>query len=158
MPLYLVRWPTFVASIVRANDEDHLTDILDEVASPTEAVWTEYDGPLWVDFALGIDAQHEEGEWKLSGIEHAASAPSLGAELRSEDCDTSGEMFDAVLAKAFPHLAKLLDSSQEADALDPAEVRSAALLDLWLHRPSGDLPAWLRKMFKRRGGNGAPKA
>jgi len=157
MPLYLVRWPTLVASIVRADDEDHLTDILDEVASPSEAVWTEYDGPLWVDIALGIDAQHEQAEWKLSGIEEAARAPSLGAELRSEDCDTSEEMLESILATAFPHLAELLDTSQEAQPLDPAEVRSAALLDLWLHRPSGELPAWLRKVFKRRGGNGAPE-
>jgi hypothetical protein len=71
MPLYLVRWPTLVASIVRADNEDHLTDVLDEVASPGEAVWTEYDGPLWIDVSLGIEAAHEDGEWQLEGLDKA---------------------------------------------------------------------------------------
>lgn len=149
MPLYLVRWPTLVASIVRADDEDHLTDILDEVASPTEAVWAEYDGPLWVDVALPIDARSEQGEWQLSGIEQAAKRPQLGAEVRGEEGDTSFDMVETVLAMAFPHLAALLEQREDEEVLDPAEVRSAALMDLWLHRGSGELPAWLRHVFKR---------
>jgi hypothetical protein len=148
MRLYLVRWPTLVASIVRADDEDHLTDILDEVASPSDAVWTEYEGPLWVDMKLGIDAQHDSGEWRLSGVEEASRRFDLGAELGFEQSDTSADMFESVLAMAFPHLAEVLERAQESDTLDPAEVRGAALMDLWLHRPSGELPAWLREMFR----------
>lgn len=159
MPLYLVRWPTLVASIVRAQDEDHLTDILDEVASPSDAAWTEYRGPLWVDFAVAIKAEHEGGEWRLEGVDDAAGLPLAGAHVESEDGDTSSEMFHAVLAKAFPHLYALLgDADPDDEPLDREEVRSAALMDLWLHRGSGELPAWLRELFKTGGGDGAPDA
>ncbi|MEJ7727671.1 MAG: hypothetical protein WKG00_00480 [Polyangiaceae bacterium] len=33
------------ASIVRADHQDHLTEPLDEFASPTDATWNEYQGP-----------------------------------------------------------------------------------------------------------------
>ena len=157
MPLYLVRWPTLVVSIVRADDEDHLTDILDEVASPSGAVWTEYDGPLWVDVPLGITAQFEDDDWTLERIDEAAKSPLLGAKLDSEDCETSAEMFDAILGTAFPHLFKLIEEQVDDEEMKPEDVRHAAMLDLWLHRGSGELPAWLKAMFKRLG-NGAPEA
>ncbi len=158
MPLYLVRWPTLVASIVRADDEDHLTDILDEVASPGDAVWTEYHGPLWVDVPLGIEARFEDDDWTLEGVEAAAKEPLLGAKLDREGSDTSSEMFDAILGMAFPHLFELIEGQvEDEDELKSEDVRHAAMLDLWLHRGSGELPAWLNKMFKRRG-NGAPEA
>jgi len=157
MPLYLVRWPTLVASIVRADDEDHLTDILDEVSSPGDAVWTEYHGPLWVDVPLGIEARFEDDDWSLDAVEQAAKAPLLGAKLDKESGDTSSDMFNAILGTAFPHLFKLIEHQLDDDDLKPDDVRHAAMLDLWLHRGSGELPAWLKKMFKRRG-NGAPEA
>ncbi len=158
MPLYLVRWPTLVASIVRADDEDHLTDILDEVASPGDAVWTEYDGPLWVDLPLGIQAEFEGDDWKLTGVESAAKKPLLGATIETEACDTSSEMFHTILAMAFPHLHGLIDGADdETGELKPEDVKHAAMLDLWLHRGSGELPAWLKAVFKHRG-NGAPEA
>lgn len=157
MPLYLVRWPTLVASIVRADDEDHLTDILDEVASPSDAVWTEYHGPLWVDFAPGIHAQFEGDDWKLSGVEAAASEPLLGASVATDDGDTVGEMFHTVLAKAFPHLYAIIEGADPEAELNAGDVGHAAMLDLWLHRGSGELPAWLSAIFNRPG-NGTPQA
>ena len=157
MPLYLVRWPTLVASIVRANDEDHLTDILDEVSSPGDAVWTEYRGPLWVDVPLGIEARYEDDDWALEGVEHAASKALRGAKLDSESSETSAEMFDAILGTAFPHLFKLIEEQVDDEEVKPEDVRHAAMLDLWLHRGSGELPAWLKKMFKKLG-NGAHEA
>jgi hypothetical protein len=151
MPLYLVRWPALVASIVRADDEDHLTDILDEVASPSEAVWTEYDGPLWVDVAVGIDANSDGDEWKLDGVEEAARDLRLGLKLRGEEGETAADMMDSVVALAFPHLAALLEEREDREGdLEAEEVRSAAMMDLWLHRGSGELPAWLRKVFEHR--------
>ncbi|MEQ9323431.1 MAG: hypothetical protein RIF41_29980 [Polyangiaceae bacterium] len=157
MPLYLVRWPTLVASIVRADDEDHLTDILDEVSSPGDAVWTEYRGPLWVDVPLGIKARFEDDDWSLEGMEQAAKDPLLGAKLDSESSDTSSEMFDAILGTAFPHLFKLIEAQLDGEGPNADDVRHAAMLDLWVHRGSGELPGWLKKMFKRRG-NGAPES
>jgi hypothetical protein len=134
MPLYLVRWPSLVASVVRAQDEDHLRDILDEVASPGDAVWSEYTGPLWVDVALAVTAEPQGEMWLVEGVEDAAAQPLLGARVESEDSDTTSEMFHTVLAKAFPHLYALLaegegDGEAEA-ALDRDAVRRAALADL----------------------------
>jgi hypothetical protein len=52
MPLYLVRWPDFRASLLKADDESELVHRLDEVDDPGGCKWTEYRGPLWVDFHL----------------------------------------------------------------------------------------------------------
>lgn len=158
MPLYLVRWPSLVASIVRAQDEDHLRDILDEVTDPGDAVWTEYDGPLWVDVVLGLQAENEGAEWRLDGIEEAAADPLLGAAFEAVESDTSDEMFHTVLAKAFPHLYDLISNAEADASLEADEVRSAALLDLWLRPGSAELPPWLKDMSKRGGGNGAPES
>lgn len=158
MPLYLVRWPTLVASIVRAHDEDHLTDILDEVASPGDAVWTEYDGPLWVDVSLGVKAAVEGDACTLEGVEEAVQRPLLGASLEAEESDTSDEMFHTIVAKAFPHLYRLIAEAEPEATLAVDEVRRAAQLDLWDHRGGDVLPAWLRGMFAGRTGNGTPEA
>lgn len=158
MPLYLVRWPTLVASIVRADDEDHLTDILDEVASPTDAVWTEYRGPLWIDVTPGVQAELEGEDWKLTGVDEATERPLLGSTIETEDCDTTSEMFHTVLAHAFPHLYELIEANDAEAPLDPEAVRNGAMTDLWLHRGSGELPAALRELFKRCRGNGTPQA
>ena len=52
MPIYLVRWPDLSASLVRARDEDDLTDTLDQVANPDGCEWSIYEGPLFIDFRL----------------------------------------------------------------------------------------------------------
>jgi hypothetical protein len=49
VPIYLVRWPGWVASLVRARDELDLEMILDEEASLEGAAWEEYTGPLVID-------------------------------------------------------------------------------------------------------------
>ena len=52
MPLYLVRWPTLAASLVRAPDEGELLDILDEAADPGGCTYEVYRGPVWIDFEV----------------------------------------------------------------------------------------------------------
>lgn len=145
MPLYLVRWPRLEAALVLADSEDHLANILDEMDTPTAASWAEYHGPLWVDVNLGIEAK-EQGNghaWAVQNVEQAVKDPYLGASLHIADTDTGFEMMDAIFAGAFPRLAKVL---QEADPenLDPNLVRSAALMDLESHQPSGVLPTDVR--------------
>ena len=145
MPLYLVRWPGLEASIVRADDEDHLTDILDEVASPTEASWTEYDGALWIDVSPGLEARREEGDgemWTVRGAEKVADQPWLGAVMQDGDSETAAEMMAAIFEGAFPNLAKVIEEAEE-EKLDPKKVRAAAMRDLAEHEPSGVLPGSL---------------
>ena len=154
MPLYLVRWPRFEASIVRAESEGHLTDILDQVASPTEATWVEYDGPLWVDIQLGLHAE-EKGDgtdWLVQGLEEAAGEPWLGAKFASSESETEGEMLEAVFELAFPNLARVLEDAEEVGP-NPEQVRDAALADLRSHRGSGVLPGSLRAVFEKCGPN-----
>jgi len=55
MPIYLVRWPDLAASLVRAQDDDELIDILDQVANPEGCEWSVYDGPLFIDFQLPVE-------------------------------------------------------------------------------------------------------
>ena len=153
MPLYLVRWPGLEASIVRADDEDHLTDILDEVASPTEASWTVYDGPLWIDVSPGLEARREEGDgekWTVGGADKVAEQPWLGAVMQDGDSETAAEMMEAIFEGAFPNLAKVIEEAEE-EKLDPKKIRSAAMRDLAEHAPSGVLPGGLRALEDEEG-------
>ena len=54
MSLYVVRWPDLSASLVRAEGEEHLLDILDQVANPDDCEWSIYEGPLFIDFRLPV--------------------------------------------------------------------------------------------------------
>lgn len=42
MPLYIVRWPNLSASLIQADDEDHLQELFDEIGDPGAAIWEEY--------------------------------------------------------------------------------------------------------------------
>jgi hypothetical protein len=50
--IYLVRWPSLTASLVRAEKEEDLLDILDQAANPDGCECSVYDGPFAVDFRL----------------------------------------------------------------------------------------------------------
>ncbi|MCP4968000.1 MAG: hypothetical protein GY926_22550, partial [bacterium] len=54
MALYLVRWPDLSCTLVTAHDEEHLVYLLDEVRNPVGWRWTEYDGPVFIDFRLPV--------------------------------------------------------------------------------------------------------
>ena len=156
MPLYLVRWPGLEASIIRADDEKHLTDVVDEVASPSDVTWVEYDGPLWVDVSLAVESERPEpgAEWILRGMEHATAESLLGARAQAGESESADEMLVAVIERAFPNLSKLI-GEMELGALDAERVRAAALRDLTDHRPSGAMPGSLEALAEaRKGGNG----
>src|SRR5258708_39782837 len=55
MPIYLVRWPGWVASLVSARDELDLEMILDEESLLEGAAWEEYTGPLVIDLCLNAE-------------------------------------------------------------------------------------------------------
>jgi len=54
MPIYIVRWPDFSASLVRADSEEELEFILDQIGNPEECEWSVYEGPLFVNFQLPV--------------------------------------------------------------------------------------------------------
>jgi hypothetical protein len=57
MPLYLVRWPSLAASLVRAENENELLAILDEAADPGGCTYEIYRGPVWIDFDVPFEVR-----------------------------------------------------------------------------------------------------
>jgi hypothetical protein len=138
MPIYLVRWPSLRASLVRARSEAELLDILDEVASPGECTWRVYRGPLWIDLKVPVRYRIEErfpGRLRaeevvvedVSGLETTELVPKW-----PEFSDTAYETRAAVLRSAFPALAAALDAADE-ESDDTARLRAAVVEDLAGH-------------------------
>lgn len=135
MPLYLVRWPRGRVSLVRANNENHLTDLIDSCGDPGDCTWKMYGGAVWVDF--GMD-----------GIEHIGDRPGpaepadfkvecpMGSFPRLEprdydDTEIAAEMQDAIMSWAYPNLAKAVDKTLDesgGSAEGPADQAEAEIL------------------------------
>jgi hypothetical protein len=148
MPMYLVRWPTLRASLVRARDEDELIYYLDEVADPGGCTYKVYKGPIWIDFDLPFTIRDITPEKKVPTEPSdftvdpppgfAVDDPVIRAEI--SESEAAGEMRLKILRFAFPSLAKFLDEREDAfccDAEDPdtaepypAEMRAALVADL----------------------------
>ena len=92
MALYLVRWPDLSCTLVTARDEDHLGYLLDEVGNPEGCRWTEYDGPVFIDFHLPvritIDWPEQAGRplspeaVQIEDLDRLAQREELQAEVR----------------------------------------------------------------------------
>ena len=54
MPIYIVRWPELCASLIKAKNEEDLIDKLDEVGDPGGCTWSEYQGPIWIEFDIPV--------------------------------------------------------------------------------------------------------
>src|SRR6266581_2015799 len=61
MLIYLVRWQDLSASLVQAETEEHLLDILDQVGNPDDCEWSIYEGPLFIDFRLPVEWSLKDG-------------------------------------------------------------------------------------------------
>lgn len=133
MPLYLVRWPGLVAAFINAADEDDLQDVLDETANPEGCTWSEYDGPLNIEFALNASVKIEDDERdddrplapdqvKISDVSKLCERDVMRAEIPA-DSDTAIDMVEAILESAFPAVHKLWKSDRET--LPEAKVRAA---------------------------------
>lgn len=109
MPLYVVRWPLMKASLIRAHNEDHLMDILDEVGSPADCTWTMYNGPVWIDFVIAGVQQHSKRPGPLEVDEVSIENPENAMEWpvpSLPEGDTVGEMIERIRKAAFPQLYK----------------------------------------------------
>ena len=147
MPLYLVRWPDLSASLVRADNEEHLLDILDQEANPEGSEWSEYDGPLAINFQL-------PAKWSIT--DERPGEPTAPSQVVIEDVgpmirqhiveslevslaggDEGHDMGEAILEKAFPLLqaaAEKFRSSEDACEADfllhEADLRKALHAEL----------------------------
>ncbi len=139
MKLYLVRWPDLSCTLVTAHDEDHLGYVLDEVGNPEGCRWTEYDGPVFMDFHLPvritIDWPEQAGRplspeaVQIEDLDRLVQREGLQAEAGAGD--TAGEMLETMMKFAFPATAEMYYDAPE-EVLDESQWREALRADLML--------------------------
>lgn len=118
MPLYIVRWANISASLIQADDDDHLQELLDEEGDPGSAIWEEYDGPVWIEF------DPKRRETKDHGFEidtdsfSADTSPSEFLRPGVAQTDTCFAMYRAILRQLFPHLHRALRETAGSDLSD----------------------------------------
>ncbi len=163
MPIYLVRWPDLTASLVRAENEEHLLDILDQEANPEGCDWSVYKGPLAINFRL-------PAEWSIRDERPgAAVAPEQvviddvgnmadrsvveSMEVSLAGGDDGADTGIEILKKAFPavHAAieRLLETEEGADnpgALPDGELRRVLHAELARMLKA----SWRRAQVERR--------
>lgn len=125
MPLYLVRWPNLTATLVRADDEDALEYIIDEVGDPAHASWTEYTGPLWIDFEMPFRSrQIGDTKFEIEADEFVFDgAPTVLRPVNSTMTGhTAWECSNAMLEECFPHLAAA-GGGIDTETMEPGEIR-----------------------------------
>lgn len=152
MTLYLVRWPDLSCTLVTACDEDHLIYLLDEVGNPVGCRWTEYDGPVFIDFHLPvritIDWPEQAGrplspeDIQIEELELLARHEDIQAEVGAGD--TAGEMLETIMKFAFPATAKMYYDAPD-EVLDESQLRDALRADLMLLAES----SWRRAHTER---------
>jgi len=163
MSIYLVRWPDLSASLVRAENEEHLLDILDQEANPEGCEWSVYKGPLAINFRLSA-------EWSIRDERPgAAVAPEQvvvgdvgpmangsvveSMEVSLADGAAGADTGIEILKKAFPavHAAieRVLSTEEGADnpgALPESELRRALHAELARMLKA----SWRRAQVERR--------
>jgi len=163
MPIYLVRWPDLTASLVRAENEDHLLDILDQEANPEGCEWSMYKGPLAINFRLpaewsirderpGVAIAPEQVE--VSDVGAMANRSVVEAmEVSFAVGDDGADTGIAILKKAFPAMHAAIERSLKTEegadnpgALPEAELRRA------LHEELARMlkASWRRAQVKKR--------
>jgi len=152
MTLYLVRWPDLSCTLVTARDEDHLGYVLDEVGNPEGCRWTEYDGPVFIDFHLPvritIDWPEQAGRplspeaVQLEDLDRLAQREGLQAEVGAGD--TAGEMLETIMNFAFPATAEVYYETPE-EVFEESQWRDVLRADLMLLAES----SWRRAHTER---------
>lgn len=120
MPLYVVRWPAFNVSLVRARNEEELIDTLDEVCDPGACRWAVYKGPVFIDFDLPVKPKWDEDApsplndagVELEGVEDLETDGDI-FNLSVPDGDAASEMKRAIGRWAFPHLMRTIEEAGE---------------------------------------------
>lgn len=69
--LWLYEWPNGQASIVYAEDEQGVVQLLDELGSADEALVQPYDGDFFVTFTPTLNPETKEPEWQADPYDHA---------------------------------------------------------------------------------------
>jgi hypothetical protein len=150
MQIYLVRWPDLSASFVKAESEERLLDILDQVGNPDDCEWSVYEGPLFIDFRLPVEWRVQEGrrgtpvtpqQVVIEDVSRIADGIIVEAmQLCLAEGDDGYETGAEVLRLAFPKLhaaIEAIEASYEGvespdfeEALPEVELRKALHAEL----------------------------
>src|SRR6266516_2266425 len=104
MSIYLVRWPDLSASLVQADGEEHLLDILDQVGNPDDWEWNIQDERR--------EKPVSPQQIVLSDVGRIASGNVVEAlQLCLADADDGYETGAEVLRLAFPKLHAAMERS-----------------------------------------------
>jgi hypothetical protein len=155
MALYLVRWPDLSCTLVTAHDERHLGYVLDEVGNPEGCRWTEYDGPVFIDFNLPVRVTVAWPEAvgrplapeaiQIEALDRLARREGLEAEVGMGD--TAGEMLESIMKFAFPATAAVYYEGPE-EIVDQSQLREAVRADSMLLAESSWRQAHTEMMAK----------
>ena len=118
MLIYLVRWPDLSASLVQAESELRLLDILDQVGNADDCEWSVYEGPLFIDFRLPVEWSLEDDgrqtpvareQVVIGNVGHMANGNIVETmQLCLADGDDGFETGAEVFRLAFPKLANTM--------------------------------------------------
>ena len=131
MPLYIVRWPGLRASLIKARSTDELVDMLDEDGDPSQCTWTEYRGPVWVDFHVSAEFHIDEKvkgrlrpeEVVVDDVSRVVEEPLVGS--LGAWAESVAVLSRAILDTAFPNLGDVLASEAHPDV----EILRQAVVD-----------------------------
>lgn len=128
MKLYLVRRPGLGLSLIAAESDTHMVNIIDEVMDPSECSWEPYHGPVWINFSPIVRAESsDEGVLRLRFGNVHRDWP-LTAHVG--DGETAHEMAEAVFEQGLPRLAAACD---DPESLDRKAIRAAVEAELAAH-------------------------
>jgi len=141
MPIYVVRWPEPLVSLVSARNEEELKYRLDEAADPGGCTWQIYKGPIWVDFELPVEVDIGDREDKRRPLSPEDVKVDIGELARepwqlepsdSLGADTAHEMYERIRRFAFPALQRALETAPDGDpeSLDLEAVKAAVAEDM----------------------------
>lgn len=132
MPIYIVRWPDLSASLVRAEGEDDLLDILDQVGNPDDCEWSVYNGPLFIDFLLPVEwsiqddrrsAPVEPDQVIIGDVGRLAAGNVVETmQLRLAEGNDGYETGMEVLRLAFPKLHAAIERFSDGESIDGEEA------------------------------------
>jgi len=146
MPIYIVRWPDLSASLVRADSEEELPTILDQLANPEGCEWSVYDGPLFIDIRLPATWSIRDRrpgqpvapeQIVIDDLGPMAHGPVIETMKLSFEGDDGFDIVTAILEKAFPILNAAIERIWKSDegekregVLPEADLREALHAEL----------------------------
>lgn len=111
MRTYLVKWDDLSTSVITAQNDADLFDLLEQRSNPYDVTFEEIELPVWIDFPPVAElGELQEGE----EIGEMAARLQARAKLPEDDVEVGYALVSAVLAEAHPEVGEV-DMGRRAD-------------------------------------------